>query len=378
MKVTTLAHNYPPHPGGLEAIATAVATGLARLGHQVTVVTTAWNEARTGVVREDGVEVIRLAALHASERFGVPWPLPLGPGLTAARRAIRRADVLHAHGALYATSLLGVMVRRSSTPLVLTEHVGWVPYPSSAVRLVESVAWRSVGRVVLSSTAVATAYNRTVEAWLRSRATRLPVVSLPNGVDCERFRPRPDAKTALRAELGLPAQQVLGLFVGRDTPKKNLAAALAWNRAGWTLVVCGATRRLPADVVDLGLVPWARMSDIYAAVDFVVLPSAGEGFPVAIQEAAASGTPVVLLWDPGYEASAPRSVLRGACDTLAELEAFATRLASDPDLRSDIARPAEEWARTRWSWPAAVERYSQMLEAAVAPGSGTSSDSGSP
>jgi hypothetical protein len=37
--------------------------------------------------------------------MGIPYPIPIGGGLRDAMRSLTSADLLHAHGALYATSI---------------------------------------------------------------------------------------------------------------------------------------------------------------------------------------------------------------------------------------------------------------------------------
>src|SRR4030095_3892050 len=50
----------------------------------------------------------------------------------------------------------------------------------------------------------------------------------------------------------------------------------------------------------LGQVARDGMADVYRACDAFVLPSEGEGFPLSVQEARASGLPVSTTDAPGY------------------------------------------------------------------------------
>src|SRR4051812_30152489 len=73
-------------------------------------------------------QIVRVPAWNfPEERLGVPWPL-FGPSLVSAvRREVARADVVHAHGALYmsAVGALAAARRAPKRPArVLTEHVG--------------------------------------------------------------------------------------------------------------------------------------------------------------------------------------------------------------------------------------------------------------
>ncbi len=372
MHLGILCHNYPPHPGGLEVMVRNVATQLARRGHRVTLVTTAWGRAR-GRALEDGLEIFRLPALHASEPRGVPWPLPLGGGLGAAWRALAPVELVHAHGALYATSLLArAASRRSGRPLVLTEHVGFVRYRSALVNAVERAAWATVGNAVVAAAGAITTYNERVLGWLEERYPGRRVQFVGNGVDTLRFRPLAAAeRLEARRALGLPADETLVLFVGRESAKKNLDFALAARRKGIRLVICGARRgtraggarrRVPEDVLDLGLVPHERMAEVYGAMDLMINPSAGEGFPLALQEAMACGLPVALLWDPGYQRWLDRRV-PAACDTLPELDATLQTLVADAGARAELGARARQWAESRWSWEATAAGYEEIFAA---------------
>lgn len=367
-----LCHNYPPHPGGLEVMVRMLGLHLARRGHRITLVTSAWQDVPSGAggrSEEDGMTVHRLPAVHASEGRGVPWPLPTGRGIAAAMREAGTADLFHAHGALYATSLLAErLARRSGQPLLLTEHVGFVQYRNPLVNAVQAAAWATVGNHLIAHTARLVTYNARVLDWLAERYPGTPLSFVGNGVDAATFRPRPaDERQALRRAFGLPAGEVLALFVGRQSEKKNLDALLAAPRRGYRLVVCGAARTLPAgaaDVIDLGVLPHGRMPELFAACDLMVNPSVGEGFPLAIQEAMAAGLPLALLWDPGYGGWLDRAV-PASCDTLAQLIRTVEELAGDPAARAALARRERAWVEERWSWEATAAAYEALYESAL-------------
>jgi D-inositol-3-phosphate glycosyltransferase len=359
MRIGIATHNYPPHLGGLEAIVHHLARGFARR-HDVVVVSTAW-EAPGGVRTEDGVTVHRLPAWHGAERRGVPYAMPLGPGTLEAISALRSCDVLHAHGSLYSTTLLAQLARRRDIPLYITEHVGFVPYSSRTLNAVQQLAWTTIGAPIVRRSAKVVAYNSRVRDWLAARFGEGAVAFIANGVDTSTFSPRtPDERLRARARLGLPAEDVLALFVGRDAPKKNLDVVLQYSSAAYRLVVCGARRALGGGVLDLGAVPYASMPDVFAAADFLLHAATGEGFPVTVQEAMASGLPVALLWDSGYAGSVDRDALV-AVDSLEDLGHAAARLAVTPELRAALGHRSREFALRNWNWDSTVERYLDLF-----------------
>src|SRR2546423_2438654 len=179
-----------------------------------------------------------------------------------------------------------------------------------------------------------------------------------HGVGTALFRPRATGeRAAIRRRLGLPADEVLALFVARASEKKNLDAVLDIPRQDHHLVVCGARRdlRLPG-VTDLGLVPYARMPDLFGCVDLMVHASAGEGLPLAVQEAIASGLPVALLWDEGYAGWISREAVM-ACDSLAEVDAAVRRLTASAEARAVPSAPARASAEHQLRSDATAAQY---------------------
>jgi alpha-1,6-mannosyltransferase len=182
-----------------------------------------------------------------------------------------------------------------------------------------------------------------------------------NGVDSLRFKPTdPAERNAIRSRLGIPKELVMGLFVGRDAAKKNLDRLLDMPRKGFLLAICGAERNIQMPgIVDLGVVPYGQMADVYATADFMVLPSTDEGFPVAAQEAMASGIPLVLLWDEGYRRWLEPDVVI-ACTTFDEIAARMQWLAEDAGARARAGSRARDWAVSHWSWADTVAQYERL------------------
>jgi D-inositol-3-phosphate glycosyltransferase len=204
-------------------------------------------------------------------------------------------------------------------------------------------------------------YNSRVQRWLQTRYAGKDVRFIGNGVDTVSFRPRsPADRTRLRRSFGLPDDRPLVLFAARASEKKNLDDVLEITRDEFHLVVCGAERGLKRDgLTDLGVVPYARMAELFGCVDAMVHASTGEGFPLAVQEALAAGVPLALLWDPGYAGSLDRSVV-AACDTIDALGPAVRALATDDVLRARLSRAGRAWTESEWSWDATVAAYEQL------------------
>jgi hypothetical protein len=119
MRIATFCSNYPPHPGGLEAVVNNVAARLAH-HHEVTLVTSGWAGC-TGRTEEDGMVVYRLPTFVLST--GVPTCTLCGLG--EATRAVRGAELITLTGPVRRQHCRNRLARRFGF-LVLTEHVGFV------------------------------------------------------------------------------------------------------------------------------------------------------------------------------------------------------------------------------------------------------------
>lgn len=351
-------HYCLPHLGGVETVVEQLCSRLAAR-HQVTLVSSAWG-GRSGEERRGALTTWRLPAFHASEGVGVPYPvLTPGPLVRAALAAVGSADVCHAHGALYHHTILARRTaRRLAVPLILTEHVGWVPYPAVTLRAVQGAAWSLVGDATLAQAAAVVALNERVQGWLAARVAGCQPELISNGVDLARFSPCDErGQASARAAFGLPLRGVLGLMVGRDAPKKNRGPLLATPRHGWTLVLAGAPRAVTGPgVIDLGALAADQMPSLYRACDFLVHVAEGEGFPLAVQEAMATGLPVAILWDLGYSTTLAREIVDGRSDVPATVRA-ADELAADTSRRIAAGAKALAWARDHWTWEATVSAY---------------------
>lgn len=368
MRIVLLTAYALPHLGGVEVVVDATARELRRRGHDVAIVASSASHASpAATVDHDGRNgIIRVPASNAAEdRLGVPWPV-FGPSLaTVVRRAVADADVVHAHGMLYPTSWAGMTLARSSRAVrVLTEHVGYVDYESRLVGRVEELAIAAAGRFALRSSHGVVVLNETVRGLAAHLAPSRPIRLIGNGVDLETYRPASHVeRQALRDRYGWDEKPRV-LFVGRMVAKKGLDIALEAAEGSadrFELVLVGpgtVPDRLPANVRVLGALEPARMPGLYRAADAFVLPSRGEGFPVAAQEAMASGLPVVLADDPNYEphllGAGPGAVT--VSREAAAVRAALNRLLGDDGSRALAGESARRHAELRFSWKESVDR----------------------
>lgn len=355
MRVALVTHYMPPHVGGVEQVAELLARAYAAAGHDVTWVACAPPLAAD--VRADG-ERLRRVRLHANntleQRLGMPYPIPAPRGRRAIDDIVRAADVVHVHDCLYLTSVAAARAaRRHRRPVLVTQHVAIVRFLGGLVDPFLGAAYRTVGKGILERAAHVAFVNESVRDWFkRSVTTSLRSSVVPNAVDTGRFRPAtPDVRVAARAGLGVPAHATVVLFAGRLVAKKRIGALVDALPADAHLLVIGdgpergALAPLGARVTHVPHVPHERMADAYAAADVFALPSYGEGLPISLIEALASGRVCVVSDDPAFAsvaacaavvrtpiaslAGALRGVLSMSADERADREAAGRRLAEE-------------------------------------------------
>lgn len=116
---------------------------------------------------------------------------------------------------------------------------------------------------------------------------------VPNGIDCDRFRPDEQLRRVVRAELGIAPDAVVAIHVARVDAMKDhstfLAAMQRVPQVTGLLVGKGTDELpLPANIRALGL--RSDVQRLYCAADIVVSSSAfGEGFSNVLAEGMAVG-----------------------------------------------------------------------------------------
>jgi phosphatidyl-myo-inositol dimannoside synthase len=308
----------------------------------------------------------------------------------AARRAIDRE--IHRTGpdlVLFDPYVpLGLVGRRLDVPYGVVLHGAEVTIPARlpAVR-------RAARSVLRSATVVVSAGSYPEDEARRLVGEQLPtVVQVPPGVDSARFAPlEVGARDAARSRLGLPAEALLVVSVGRLVPRKGIDVLIdavtrcARDLSDVVLAVAGdgrdatrlrrLARRSRADVRFLGRVSDADKASLLGAADVFCQPCrsrwAGleqEGFGIVFLEAAACGVPSVAGRSGGsYEAVVSGStglVVDRPHDPAAVAHALRTLLGDSPTRRT-MGDAARRRAASAFDYDVLARRLADGLEAAV-------------
>jgi len=197
-----------------------------------------------------------------------------------------------------------------------------------------------------------------------------------NGVDLQRFAPRPQSEC--RARLGLPMQGRLLVSVGHLVERKghHLVIEALDHLPGVSLVIVGdgeERERLRAAAAQpgrqgrvffAGAQPNVALSDWYSAADALVLASSREGWANVLLESMACGTPVVAtrIWGTPEVVAAPEAgELVDRRDASAIAQAVLRLFARLPD-RVAVRRYAEHFGWEPTS-QAQVDLFSRIVGA---------------
>jgi glycosyltransferase involved in cell wall biosynthesis len=358
--------------GGAELQLIALAVGLARQGHEVTVACLTEASVDLQHARDAGV---RFRMLGAGRRTR---PLVLGPLIAMARRA----HVVQCNS--FDASLWGrIAAAVARRPVVVTEHTPgreWDRASSGAGR----GRWIARHNRVLDPVTYTTI---AVARWQRGLLTSEGVaadkiVHVPNGVLVSELRAAAHSGVT-RDDLGLPPQAHVLVHVARFQPQKNQAATLQAVRSlretvgDVRAVFAGdgperpAVERLARELgVEDAVLFLGRRPDVpalLALADVMVLPSLAEAMPMTIIESMAVGTPVVAT-DVGDVGDVISQTGGGLCVAAGDQEAFTAaclRVLTDDTLRRSLAERALA-ASDEYDSDLMARRYEAVFEAAIA------------
>jgi glycosyltransferase involved in cell wall biosynthesis len=374
-----VSHYYPAHGGGIERTAAELAARLAQRG----IARIEWHasDCDPPPPPAPGLQCAPARSCNAIEHhLGFPYPLWTPAALRSLARAARAADVVHLHDCLYLPNFVAyVAARLAGRPVLVTQHVGFIPYRSVVLRAILSAANRMIGSFVLGGATRVVFESETVRRYfMRFVRPRAAPLLVPNGVDAELFAPAAAGlRQATRARLGAKGDTPLLLFVGRFVEKKGLEVlrelserlpGARWVCAGWGPLDPGAWHR--ANVMVVRRPSIAELMPLYQAADLLVLPSVGEGFPLVVQEAMACGTPALVGDQTAAGCPEAADLLLceavGVPDTAVRWASRIERLLASPRDLSALRPRVAAFAREYWSWERCAEQYADLLRACVA------------
>jgi glycosyltransferase involved in cell wall biosynthesis len=383
MRVLLALTYYRPHISGLTVYVERLSKALAEEGHDVTVLTSRYDDSLPRESREGGVRVVRVPV---AARVGKGVIMPLH-GRTAGRLIVEH-DVVSIHVPQFEAAALALRARAHRRPSVMTYHCD--------LRLPAGVVNRAADRVVAVSNRLCANLANSVVAYTEDYAESVPllrgareklevigppvVMPSPTAQEVAMFRRR----HGLVAKKGSP-RPTIGL-AGRFAAEKGIDVLLAAlptlivRYPDLQIVFAGPhenivgerdyRRRLAEPIRRLGdrwqfcgpLDPVTEMPAFLGALDCLVLPSVNstESFGLVQVEAMLCGTPVVASALPGVRTVVSTTGM-GELAPPGDAAALAEAIGRVLDERQKYVRPREEIERA-YSVETTVGRYTSLFE----------------
>ncbi|MER5660083.1 glycosyltransferase family 4 protein [Streptomyces mirabilis] len=368
MRVVIVTESFPPDVNGVAHCALQTARHLVDRGHAPLVVAPA-TAAGHGPDALAPCPVVRVPSLPLPGYPQVRVALP--SRRVAAAITEHRADIVH----LASPFILGVRgmaaAARLGVPAVAVYQTDLAGYARTYVGAGEATAWRRIRSVHAAA-------DRTLapsSAALHDlEAHGVPRVRLwPRGVDTVRFRPE-HRDEALRRELAPNGELIVG-YVGRLAPEKQVELlAGACGLDGVRVVIVGdgpsetSLREALPGAVFLGRRTGDELARIFASLDVFAHTGPFETFCQTVQEAMASGVPVVAPAAGGpldLVAHGRTGLLVPPRDEAAVRHAVGA-LAADPALRAAYGAAGRATVEGR-TWAAVgdqlIDHYADVLTA---------------
>jgi phosphatidylinositol alpha 1,6-mannosyltransferase len=366
VRLVIVTESFLPQVNGVTRTVTSLLEHLRCRGHEALVFAPGH-----GPFEHAGHPVVRVMGVT-----GVIYPgltiAPVAPGML---RTLHRfaPDIVH----LASPAALGVyarlVARRARVPVVAHYQTDLVAYAQDYGGRALAATARRLERDFHNRCAATFAPTEVMAAELRRRGFENVGVS-GRGVDTARFRPDRPGAVAARARWP-EGEGPRILCVARLAREKRLDRlvdlALREPRLRVLLVGDGPCREViaaaaPPNLALAGALEGDELADTYAAADIFAFPSTTETFGQVVQEAMASGLPVVAVRAGGVT----ELVDDGVTGVLVEPPGLAlpravAELARDPERCRTLGAAAHRAVAGRdWSrvFDALLERYDELVE----------------
>lgn len=396
MKVAIITPVFPPYFGGIGQVAFREATGLARLGNQITVFTPLYRSLK--VLPEEKEDDYKIKRIKPYFQFSKAAWLP------QLSNQFKDFDLIHLHYPFIGATSAVLKFKKTNPqiPLIATYHMdltgrGWKKiFFKFYSRITLPKLLQESDKIIVSS--LDYAQNGQLKDSLASQPQKF--VEMPFGIDTNRFQPR-SKPIFLLQKYGLKNKDKIILFVGAldkahyfkgvDILLKSfqkLCYMLPHTRASsvrgrhvtcYMLIVGDGDLRpyYEKQARALGVANKVIFADrvaeddlpfFYNLADVFVLPSQdrSEAYGLVLLEAMAAGVPVIASDLPGVRTnvSPERGILVKPGDA-EDLARALSEILSDEEKRKQMGERAREWVRVERAVEKEIEELDKIIKNAV-------------
>lgn len=359
MRIGMMVDMYKPHISGITNHVSLTKQVLEGLGHKVFVFTFGdedYDDDELYVVRSPGMPLDQDTGFHLSFRYSGP-----------AQKKIQSMDVVHVHHLSLSGPLTLRYCKPRGIPVVFTNHTRYDLYAQYYLPHVPDFISTTFLQAYLPAFCqqcdLVIAPSEGIARVMQELGVISPIKVIPNGIDLTPYQnPSPPLS---RAEVGLPEEATVLMYVGRLSPEKNLTFLLraflgvAAARSEVVLALVGDgperdnlhDRAQHSGLIDrvkfMGEVAYASIPAYLALADVFVTASQTEVHPLSLIEAMACGLPALGIASPGIEDTIvdDENGFLSSPD-MAVFTAKLMRLVMEPETRRHLAKKARTSVKT--------------------------------
>ncbi len=359
MKILIVSHCFHPFVGGLEEVAFQQAKNLVENGHEVQVITSniGNNEKLKKVEDLNGIKIYRVSATDfLYKNFDIPQPLfnPLEL-YKALRKHVKEVDLVHIHDRFYMSSIFAIKISKTfNKPIILTIHVGKIDYDTIIHKVLFEINEKIASYVVGNASRIIS-IGEEISEYICKKFKKRSIL-IQNAVDTNFFSPKRSNKRS----------RFIALFVGRFTYKKGIDiivdVAKKLNKEKIDFICIGDGPKMPEiketirkeNIKNITLTGTlsdkSELRQYYKNASVLIFPSRkGEGSPLVILEALASGLPVIVKNTGGHTTIIEDEKTGFIVENVDEMAEKVKFLKENKDLLEKMSSNAREYSK-KFSW----------------------------
>jgi len=378
MKILQVTAFFSPVYGGSAEVPYQLSKELAKRGHEVTLYTSDFKLGQEYILSIPEVKIRAFKTWLGLAEFHVT------PGIIKkTKEEIRHFDIIHMHNyRTFQNIVMHHFAKKCGVPYVLQAHGSLATFFQKGwLKRIFDVIW---GRRILKDASKLIASTLIeAEQYKSMGISEHKIEIIPNGIDLSEFDNLPE-EGEFRRKYGLGSAQKIILYLGRIHKIKGLAllvkafADLSKPLRNIKLVIVGlddgylpSLKRLIADleisdkVLFTGPLYGQEKLKAYVDADVYVLPSVYETFPVAVFEACACRTPVVVTDRCGIA-----DVIDGQAGLVVpydkdQLRDALLHMLGDDKMRLRFSEKGKLLVREKFNWEKVAEQIEKVYQSVI-------------
>lgn len=375
MKILLVTHYYPEHKSGIEIVAGNIANYIVKnQGFEIH-----WISSDvTKHPKTPNLFCYPAKTLNFFEtKLTLPYPIWDFKSLLKIWHLTDTIDIVHIHDYLYMGNLFAFLSAKiKKKPIIITQHIGFIPYKNPIARLILSFLNNTIGRIILRNSDQVIFISENVQRYF-SKITpfKRPPVLISNGFEDQYLNSLDslEERKKIREKLNLPKDKFIFLFVGRFIEKKGLdllkEIVKEFREDLWIFIGWGPLSPRKWRLDNVLVFENLTMVDIipfYQVANLLVLPSKGEGFPLVVQESMACGTPCIVSTETYNSYTPAKSLLFHASlegnDIAKRWVDALNNIKAKYKVTDEIRHKVATFAKEHWNMETCINKYIQITK----------------